>query len=188
MESSVAITELLIDWGNGNRAALDELFPLVQTELHKMAHHYMQKMNPGATIQTTVIINETYLRLVDQNRTHWQNRAHFFAIAAMLMRQFLCNYFREVKAKKRGGEFKQVSLEDKIMGDEIKMEQVAALEEALQELARLDERKEKVVEMKYFGGMSVSEIAQVLEVSETTVARDWNMAKAWLAREIRKNV
>ena len=188
MDSSVAITELLMDWGNGNRAALDELFPLVQTELHKMAHHYMQKMHPGATIQTTVIINETYLRLVDQNRTQWQNRAHFFAIAAMLMRQFLCNYFRDIKTKKRGGEFIQVELEDKMCVDEIKLEQVAALEEALQMLAKLDERKEKVVEMKYFGGMSVSEIAQALNISEITVARDWNLAKAWLAREIRKNV
>ena len=185
MLTSAGITELLIDWGKGNRAALDELFPLVERELHRMAHHYMRRMNPGNTFQTTALINETYIKLVDQNKVEWQNRAHFFGIAANMMRRILLNYIRDQKRQKRGGEQVQISLEDALVMTEEKSDEILALEEALCELAEFDARKAKVVELRYFGGLSVAETAEVLKIAEITVMRDWNMAKAWLGRKIR---
>jgi RNA polymerase sigma factor (TIGR02999 family) len=185
MLTSAGITELLIDWGKGNREALDELFPLVERELHRMAHHYMRRMNPGNTFQTTALINETYIKLIDQNKVEWQNRAHFFGIAANMMRRILLNYIRDQKRQKRGGEQVQVSLEDALVMTEEKSNEILALEEALCELAEFDARKAKVVELRYFGGLSVAETAEFLKVAEITVMRDWNLAKAWLARKIR---
>lgn len=185
MFSSAEITELLIDWSKGNKAALETLYPLVEKELHRMAHNFMKKMQPGNTLQTTAVINETYLRLVEQDKVRWQNRAHFFAISACMMRRFLLNHIRNNHREKRGGKFIRVELEERFVASNEKSEEILALEEALCRLAKIDERKAKVVELRFYGGMSVPEIAVALKVSEITITRDWNMAKAWLAREIR---
>ena len=186
MLSTVRITELLIDWSAGNDGALEKLFPLVEKELHRLAHNYMRKLRPGNTLQTTAVINETYIRLIDQNKVQWQNRAHFFGIAATMMRRFLLNYIRDNKAQKRGGGAIEVSLADAMTVAEEKSHEILALEEALCRLAKFDERKAKVVELRYYGGLNVDEIGAVLKVSTVTVRRDWTMAKAWLAREVRK--
>lgn len=188
MESSAEITELLIDWGNGNKNALEKLFPLVEKELHQLAHNYMRKLHPGNTLQTTAIINETYIRLINQNSVQWQNRSHFFGIAANIMRHFLLNYIRDNNRKKRGGGLIQVEFEEALIISNEKSDEILALEDALCRLAELDERKAKVVELRYYGGLSVIETAEVLKISHITVQRDWNMAKAWLAREIRNEV
>jgi RNA polymerase sigma factor (TIGR02999 family) len=185
MSTSPEITSLLLDWSNGNQKALDELLPLVENELHRLAHYQIKRLNPGNTLQTTALINETYLRLINQNQVQWQNRAHFFGIAATLMRRILLNYVRDQKRLKRGcGNF-QVSLSEVTVISPEKTEELLALDDALQRLALTDERKSKVIELRFFGGLSVKETAEVLKVSEITVMRDWNIAKAWLAREIR---
>lgn len=179
------ITSLLIDWSKGDRVALEKLLPLVEKELHRLAHYQMRRMKPGNTFQTTALINETYLRLINQNRVHWQNRAHFFGIAAQLMKRILLNYARDQKRQKRGGGVAvQVSLSEAAVMSAEKIEQLLAIDEALQRLAEKDERKCKVVELRFYGGLSIEETAEVLKVSPVTVARDWNMARAWLAREI----
>ncbi len=184
MSSSQEITGLLIDWSKGDREAFDRLLPLVEKELHKIARHYMNRIHPGNTLQTTVLINETYLLLIDQKRVDWQNRAHFFGIAAILMRRFLNEYLRSRRRIKRG-EGLQVSLSGaEIISDE-KSDELIALEEALCRLSEFDHRKSRVVELRFYGGMNTDEIAEVLKISKTTVVRDWTMAKAWLAREIR---
>lgn len=185
MSNAHEITALLIDWSNGNREALDRLFPLVERELHRLAHHYIRREQPGNTLQTTALINETYLRLIDQKKVHWQNRAHFFGISAQIMRRFLLNYIRDRKRLKRGGGAIQVSLSEITYISTEKSNELVALDEALKRLADIDERKSKVVELRYFGGLSVEETAEVLNISPVTVIRDWNMAKAWLSREIR---
>lgn len=185
MVHSSSITELLLDWSNGNLSAQENLFPLVEKELHRMAHHHARRLNRGNTLQTTAIINETYLKLVDQNRVQWQNRAHFFAIAANMMRRILLNYLRDKNRLKRGGEIVQVSLSEAMIVADAKSDEILALEESLCRLAEIDERKAKVVELRYYGGLSVEETAEVLKVSGVTVMRDWNLAKAWLARELR---
>ncbi|HEX9959604.1 MAG TPA: sigma-70 family RNA polymerase sigma factor [Pyrinomonadaceae bacterium] len=179
------ITALLIDWSNGNREALDRLFPLVERELHRLAHHYIRREQPGNTLQTTALINETYLRLVDQKKVRWQNRAHFFGISAQIMRRFLLNYVRDRKRLKRGGGAVQVSLSEVTYLSTKKSDELVALDDALKRLADIDNRKSRVVELRYFGGLSVEETAEVLNVSPVTVIRDWNLAKAWLSREIR---
>ncbi|HYP28675.1 MAG TPA: sigma-70 family RNA polymerase sigma factor [Blastocatellia bacterium] len=184
MASSSEVTELLIEWCNGDRTALERLVPLVEKELHRLAHNYMNREDPGHTLQTTALVNEAFLRLMDQNRVRWQNRAHFFAIAAKIMRRILLNYARDQKRDKRGGGAIHVSLsEDDIISAERSVELIA-LDEALTRLASLDERKSRVVELRYFGGLSVDETAEVLMVSPITVMRDWNLARAWLAREL----
>lgn len=185
MVTSSAITELLINWSNGDSSAQEELFPLVEKELHRLAHHYARRLNRGNTLQTTAIINETYIRLVDQDRVQWQNRAHFFAIAANMMRRILLNYLRDRNRLKRGGQAVQISLSEATVFSAQKSDEVLALEESLCRLAEIDERKCRVVELRFYGGLSVEETAEVLKVSTITVIRDWNMAKAWLAREIR---
>ena len=179
------ITELLIGWSNGNQAALERLMPMVEKDLHRLAHRYMRQENDGHTLQTTALINETFLRLVDQNRVQWQNRAHFYGIAAQIMRRVLLNYARDRKRDKRGGAAYKVSLSAVNLMTEEDSVELLALDEALERLAVIDERKSRVVELRYFGGLSVQETAEVLKVSPVTVARDWDMAKAWLAREIR---
>lgn len=184
MSSTSEITELLVCWGNGDRAALERLMPLVEKELHRIAHYYLRQERAGHILQTTALINETFLRLVDQNRVRWQNRAHFFGIAAQIMRRVLLNCARDQKRLKRGGGAIQVSLSEAgRMTDERSVE-LLALNEALERLAAFDERKSQVVELRYFGGLSVNETAEVLKVSPITVMRDWDMAKAWLAREL----
>ena len=184
MSSPSDITALLVDWSKGDKAALDKLFPLVERELHRLAHSYMRKENSDHTLQTTALVNEAYLRLVDQRNTRWQNRAHFFGIAAQIMRRILMNYARDRQRKKRGGGAIQVSLSETDVVSVTKVSELLALDEALDRLAAIDERKAKVVEFRYFGGLSVEETAEVLDVSSITVTRDWNMAKAWLAREL----
>lgn len=184
MSSSPEITELLVDWSNGDQAALEKLLPLVERELHRLAHSYMRKENPDHTLQTSALVNEAYLRLVDQKNTHWQNRAHFFGIAAQIMRRILLNYARDRHRAKRGGRAIQVSLSEAAIVSAEKSEELLALDEVLQKLAVFDERKSRVVELRYFGGLSIDETAEVLQVSPITVTRDWNLAKAWLAREM----
>jgi RNA polymerase sigma factor (TIGR02999 family) len=185
MTPSHDITELLIDWNNGSREALEELFVIVEKELHRLARHYMRTLRPGNTLQTTALINETYIRLVNQNRVTWQNRAHFFGIAAQMMRRILLNYVRDQNRLKRGGAMNPVSLSENLQVFNQRSGELLALDEALERLAKLDERKSRVVELRYFGGLSVEEAAEVLQVSPVTVMRDWKLAKAWLAREIR---
>ena len=185
MQSSAEITELLIDWSDGNQDALERLFPLVEKELHRLAHSYMRQLNPGNTLQTTAIINETYLKLIDHKKVQWQSRAHFFAVAATVMRRFLQNYVRDRKAQRRGGELIQVEMSEALTFTKQKSDEILALEEALQLLEEFDERKAKVVELRYFGGLNALETAEVLKVSEPTVHRDWNFAKAWLARKMK---
>lgn len=188
MSSPSDITALLVDWSKGDKAALDKLFPLVERELHRLAHSYMRKESSDHTLQTTALVNEAYLRLVDQRNTRWQNRAHFFGIAAQIMRRILMNYARDRQRMKRGGGAIQVSLSEVDVVSGTKAGELLALDEALNKLSMIDERKAKVVEFRYFGGLSVQETAEVLKVSAITVTRDWNMAKAWLAREIRREL
>lgn len=184
MTTSAEITGLLMNWGDGDQAALDQLIPLVEKELHKLAHYQIRRARAGYTLQTTALINETYIKLVDQNRVQWQNRAHFFGIAATLMRRILLNYIRDQNRLKRGGCDIQVSLSEAMAVSNQKAKEIVALEEALTRLAEKDERKARVVELRYFGGLSVEETAEVLKVSNITVARDWTYARAWLAQEI----
>ena len=185
MSSPQDITELLICWNNGDQTALEKLLPLVERELHRLAHNYMRREQTGHTLQTTAVINETFLKLVDQNRVQWQNRAHFFGIAASLMRRVLINYARDRGRKKRGDHAVKISLSEVVLVSNEKSSELIALDEALDRLALVDERKSRVVELRYFGGLSVEETAEVLGVSKITVNRDWQLAKAWLSREVR---
>lgn len=182
--SSSEITALLVDWSNGDQTALDKLLPLVEKELRRIAHSYMRRENPDHTLQTTALVNEAYLRLIDQKRTHWQNRAHFFGIAARIMRRILLNYARDQHRAKRGGTAIQVSLSEASVVSLERTGELIALDEALHRLALVDERKSQVVELRYFGGLDVQETAEVLKVSTITVIRDWKFARAWLLREI----
>ncbi len=178
------VTELLVAWGNGNQEALDKLMPLVYEELRRLAHRYMGRENPGHTLQTTALVNEAYFRLVDQKHVHWQNRAHFFAISAQLMRRILIDHARSHRYAKRGGGAPRVSLDE---GAVVVQEQAAdliALDDALKSLATIDERKSTIVELRFFGGLNVEETAEALKISTRTVMREWSLAKAWLYRTI----
>jgi len=177
------VTQLLVDWSNGNQAALDELMPLVHDELHRLAHHYMSRERSDHTLQTSAVVNEAYLRLVDQNDLHWQNRAQFFGLAAQLMRHILVDHARTHTRAKRG-KGQKVAIEDVAILSPERGAELIALDEALKALAVLHPRKSQIVELKFFGGMSVQEIAELLKVSEVTVMRDWSFAKSWLHREI----
>ena len=178
------ITGLLVDWSNGDQTALEKLLPLVEQELRRLAHSYMRRENPDHTLQTTALVNEAYLKLIDQKKTRWQNRAHFFGIAAQIMRRILLNYARDQHREKRGGKAVQVSLSEASVVCLEKPEELIALDEALERLAAVDERKSRVVELRYFGGLEIEEIAEVLKVAPITVMRDWKFAKAWLFREM----
>ena len=178
------VTQLLVDWGNGNQAALDRLMPLVYTELRQLAHRYMRRERPGHTMQTTALIHEAYLRLVDQNQVRWQHQAHFFGIAARLMRQILIEHARSHTHAKRGGGVGTISLDEAAIVSQARATELLALNDALERLATIDPRKSQVVELRFFGGLSVEEAAQVLNITPNTVLRDWRMAKAWLRREI----
>ncbi|HEU0254014.1 MAG TPA: sigma-70 family RNA polymerase sigma factor [Pyrinomonadaceae bacterium] len=177
------ITGLLVDWSNGDQAALEKLLPLVEQELHRLAHYYMRREDAHHLLQTTALVNEAYLKLIDQKKTHWQNRAHFFAIAAKIMRRILLNYARDQRRQKRGGGAVPVSLSKALLVIS-RPEELIALDEALERLAEVDERKSLVVELKFFGGLETDEIAEVLKVSSITVLRDWRFARAWLLREL----
>lgn len=178
------ITNLLIEWNKGGRAALDNILPLVEKELRCLAHSYMRRERPDHTLQTTGLVNEAFLRLVDQKKTHWQNRAHFFGIAAQVMRRILLNYARDQRRMKRGGKLLHVSFSEAVNFSVTRAKALIDLDEALQRLALLDKRKSQVVELKYFGGLNVQEIAEVLGISTVTAIRDWKFAKAWLRREL----
>jgi len=184
MSSPNDITALLVDWSNGDQLALEKLLPLVERELHRLAHSYMRREDPNHTLQTTALIHETYLRLVDQKKVQWQNRAHFFGIAAQIMRRILLNYARDQNRLKRGGRAIHVSLSEATVMPAEKDRELIALNDALIRLEGIDERKARVVELRYFGGLSVEEVAEVLNLSPITVMRDWKFAKAWLAREM----
>jgi RNA polymerase sigma-70 factor (ECF subfamily) len=179
-----SLTDLLIDWRDGDDAALERLTPLVYGELRRMAHHYMQRERTGHTLQTTALVNEAYLRLAGEQKIDWQNRTHFFAVMARVMRHVLTDHARRRSYAKRGGAMKQVSLgETDVMSPE-RAAELLALDEALAELAQLDPRKSQVVELRYFGGLSLEETADALNVSLMTVRRDWRTAKAWLYRRM----
>lgn len=178
------ITLLLRAWSQGDQAALKQLIPLVHAELHRLAKRYMRKERVGHTLQTTALVNEAYLRLIDVSQVEWRNRAHFFAIAARLMRQILVDFARDRGYQKRGGGALQVSLDQAIVVSSELNEDLLALDEALDALARFDERKGRVVELRFFGGLSEEEIAEALGVSRETVKRDWRLAKSWLLRRL----
>jgi RNA polymerase sigma factor (TIGR02999 family) len=178
--SSDEVTALLIDWSSGNKTALDRLMPLVDRELHRLAHHYMQQERPGHTLQTTALANEAYLKLIDQREVHWKNRAHFFALCAQLMRRILVDHARKRKYAKRGGDARRISFDEVMAVSPARSADLIALDDALEKLAAIDARKGKVVEMRFFGGLTVEETAEALSVSPLTVKRDWKMAKAWL--------
>jgi RNA polymerase sigma factor (TIGR02999 family) len=184
MPSSEGITELLIDWGQGDQAALDRLMPLVYDELRRLANNYLRREPAGHTLQPTALVNEAYLKLVGQ-RTNWQNRAHFFAISAKLMRRILVDHARQRQAAKRGGSEQQRL---SITSAETIVKQPAvdllALNEALDELAKMDQQQSRIVELKFFAGLSIEETAEVLGISHATVERDWKMARAWLRRQL----
>jgi RNA polymerase sigma factor (TIGR02999 family) len=181
------VTQLLVAWNGGDRAALEKLIPLVHEELRRLAHHYMGGEGPGNTLQTSALVNEAYLRLADQTNPHWQNRAHFFAISAHLMRQILVDYARRRRSRKRGGDARHVGLDEVIIVSEGRAANVVALDDALKSLAEIDRRQSQIVELRFFGGLSIEETAEVLKVSPGTVMRDWTFAKAWLRREITRD-
>ncbi|MFN0120564.1 MAG: sigma-70 family RNA polymerase sigma factor [Blastocatellia bacterium] len=184
MPSSYEVTELLLAWNRGDDAALQRLMPLVYDELRRLAHHYMGGERHGHVLQTTALVNEAYLRLIDASRVQWQNRAHFFAVSAQLMRRVLVDFARNRNFQKRGGGAIQVSLDDIMIGTTERSGDLVALDDALNALAQTDDRAGKVVELRFFGGLSIEETAEVLNISPETVKRDWSYAKAWLLREI----
>ena len=181
------VTQLLVAWNNGDQSARDELMTVVYQELHRLARHYMKQEQPGHTLQTSALVNEAYLKLVDQRDVQWQNRAHFFGIAAQLMRRILVDHARKRQSTKRGGDARAVSLEEGLSISNERIEELVALDETLKKLAILDERKSQIVELRFFGGLTVDETAGILGVSPGTVMRDWALAKAWLRREISNN-
>jgi RNA polymerase sigma factor (TIGR02999 family) len=183
-ESLPQITEWLLAWGEGDRTALDKLVPIVHAELHRMARHYMRHEAHGHLLQTTALVNEAFLRLVDQHRVKWRDRAHFYGISAHLMRQILVDMARARGSWKRGGGARHVPLDEALMVSRERDLDLVALDDALTSLAAFDPRKAQVVELRFFGGMSVEETAESLKISADTVTRDWIAAKAWLYREL----
>jgi RNA polymerase sigma-70 factor (ECF subfamily) len=178
------VSQLLVEWRNGDQQALDRLMPLVYDELRRIAGRYMKRERSEHTLQTTALVNEAYLRMVDQKNVDWQNRAHFFAVAASVMRHLLVDHARARGRVRRGADPQQVSLDEAALISEQKGEEMLALDEALTKLAAIDERKVRIVELRYFSGLSAEETATVLGVSEITVKREWLKAKAWLYREL----
>ncbi len=190
--SSDNLTDLLVEWQRGDRAALDKLTPLVYDEIRRIAHRYTQREREGHTLQTTALVNEAYLRLASQQQINWQNRTHFFAVTAQVMRHILIDYARRRQYVKHGGEAQRISFDVALASEEAavlmsqpRAAELLALDEALDELAKLDPRKSRVVELRYFGGLSLAETAEVLEVSPMTVRRDGRAAKAWLFRRMK---
>lgn len=180
------ITQLLVACSKGDQAAFDELMPLVYGELRRMARRYTAGQRVGHTLQTTALIHEAYMKLVGQKEKRWQNRAHFFGVAAQAMRHIMVDYARARHAGKRGGEARTVSFDEAAMVTENRAAEMVALDDALKRLAELAPRQSRVVELRYFGGLNVEETAEVLKVSPETVTRDWRMAKAWLMRELQE--
>ena len=184
MQPSEGITQLLIDWSKGDQAALERLMPLVYSELRRLASNYLRRERGEHTLQPTALVNEAYLKLVDQRNAKWQNRAHFFGISAQLMRRILVDHARQHQAVKRGGSGQRrvsITSVEKIAKPEVDL---LALNEALDELAKMDPQQSRIVELKFFGGLSIDEIAEVLGIGHATVERDWKMARAWLRRQL----
>jgi RNA polymerase sigma factor (TIGR02999 family) len=180
------VTKLLAKWSDGDGEALEQLMPLVYDELHRMAKRYMDGQPSGHTLQTTALIHEAYLKLADNGEKRWQDRAHFFAVAAQAMRHILVDYARSHHTEKRGGGTQMIALDDAPVVSTERASEIVALDDALKNLSAADERKGRVVELRYFGGLSVEETAEVLKVSPVTVMRDWRFAKTWLLRELSK--
>lgn len=178
------VTELLREWSKGDQNALDELMPMVLDELRRLAHQHMRRERAGHVLQTSALINEAYIRLVDQPQTRWQDRAHFFGIAARLMRQVLVDDARRRNAAKRGGSLIQVPLDEVGTQAQTQAANVSRLDDALQRLEKIDQRQGKIIELRFFGGLSIDETAKVLKVSPGTVMRDWTFARAWLRNEM----
>lgn len=183
---ATSVTQLLISYGKGDKEALERLLPLVYRELRRLAGGMMKREKPSHTLQPTALVHEAYFRLVDQKQAQLQNRAHFFAVSAQLMRRILIDHARAKKAAKRGGSKIQISFNDAIKFEDGKDPDLVSLDYALEKLTKLDERQGRVVELRYFGGLSIEETAKVLETSPATVKRDWKLAKAWLYRELSK--
>ena len=184
MVSTPGLTELLDDWQQGDRTALEKLAPLIYDELRRIAHRYVQRERNGHTLQTTALVNEAYLRLAEQQKPGWQNRSHFFAVTAQMMRHILIDHARRRRFVKHGGDTQQVSLDEASLMSVERAAELVALNEALDELKRFDQRKSRVVELRYFGGLTLEETADILGVSLMTVRRDWRAAKAWLFRRL----
>jgi RNA polymerase sigma-70 factor (ECF subfamily) len=178
------VTGLLIAWGQGDESAFEQLVPLVHAELHRLAHREMGRERAGHTLQTTALVNEAYMRLIDVSRVQWKDRAHFFAMSARLMRRILVDHARARQSQKRGGDARKVTFEEALVVSAERGSDIVALDDALQALAAVDARKSQVIELRYFGGLSVEETAEALAVSADTVIRDWRLARAWLLREL----
>ena len=185
--ASHQITRLLVDWRNGDQAALEQLVPLVHDELRRVARRHMAHERAGHTLQATALVNEAYLRLIDIRQVNWQDRAHFFAMSSRLMRRILVDFARSKGYQKRGGGAQKVSLDEALIVSEDARHDLVAIDDALNALAVVDSRKAQVIEMRFFGGLSVEETAEALNVSVDTVMRDWKLAKAWLLRELKKS-
>jgi RNA polymerase sigma-70 factor, ECF subfamily len=184
--SQQEVTALLARWSHGDDAALAELTPLVYDELRRIAHRHMGRERPDHTLQTTALVNEAYLRLADQTNPRWQNRAHFFAVAARAMRQIVVDYARSQQSQKRGGGLLRIELDEAAVVSPEQSKEIVDLHEALERLAALDSRKAQVVELKYFGGLNYDEMAEVLKISRITVRRDWEFARLWLYTELKE--
>jgi len=182
--SPKGVTQLLIAWSNGDQVARDELMPLVYEELHRLAHRYMNHERPGHTLQTSALVNEAFIKLIDQTDVDWQNRAHFFGLAAQMMRRILVDHARSRQYLKRGGGAQRVSFDEALIVSQERVDEVVALDDALKDLAQFDQRKSQIVELRFFGGLSIEETAELLKVSPGTVMRDWTLAKAWLRKQI----
>jgi RNA polymerase sigma factor (TIGR02999 family) len=185
-QSSDEITQLLLAWGNGDKQALDELMDAVYQELHRLAHRQLVKERSDHTLETSALVNETYLKLIDQKKVQLRDRSHFFALASKLMRRILVDYARSRHYEKRGGNAKKISLDETLIVSPQRKAEIIALDEALTSLSNHDERKSQIVELRFFGGFSIEETAELLEVSQGTVMRDWTLAKAWLQREMNR--
>lgn len=180
------VTQLLIEWSNGDKAALDKLMPLIHEELRRLAHHYMSRERPGHTLQTTALVDEAYLRLVHRKGVRWQNRAHFFAIAAQSMRSILVDHARGLTYAKRGGGASKIALDEGMIASRERGAEVVALDEALVVLAEIDPKQSRIVELRFFGGLTIEETAEVLDLSPATIKREWSTAKAWLYHQLNK--
>jgi RNA polymerase sigma factor (TIGR02999 family) len=184
VEASEEITQLLAAWSEGDPDAAEKLAPLIYKHLHRLARHYMHRERGDHTLQTTALVNEAYLRLVEQKRTDWRNRAHFFAISSTLMRRILVGMARTRQAQRRGGDPVHLSLDEALVFSDGRAAELVVLDDALEALARLDDRKSRIIEMRFFGGLTVEETAEVLKVSPETVMREWKRARAWLQVEM----
>lgn len=180
------LTQLLIAWSEGDRAALDKLMPLIHEELRRLAHHYMSRERSGHTLQTTALVNEAYLRMVNRKGAHWQNRAHFFAIAAQSMRSILVDHARGLAYAKRGGGARKIALDEALVVSQERAGEVLALDDALALLAKIDTKQSRIVELRFFGGLTIEETAEVLDLSPATIKREWTTAKAWLYHQLNK--